>query len=282
MFGTRHSPLQNFPGDVLIPENVKLRGTAISGQRSMLPFDSKEFMKALPTWLRRDSPLLNCMNAAKQLALLVVLFSVQALGQARPGTASIKTPASEAQPWEYTLTVDGFIVPDGTSYVDPVLTADHRWLHLEARYNEESLRTASLWVGYNLSHGDVSAGDNWEFDITPMIGGVFGRLNGIAPGCEASLSYKKKVVLSIGNEYVFDTTSKSGNFYYAWPQLTYSPVQWLHVGAVAQHTAAYHTALNIQRGFLVGVSHKKLEFTAYVFGPGTASTTVVLETGVSF
>jgi hypothetical protein len=251
MFGTRHSPLQNFPGDVLIPENVKLRGTAISGQRSMLPFDSKEFMKALPTWLRRDSPLLNCMNAAKQLALLVVLFSVQALGQARPGTASIKTPASEAQPWEYTLTVDGFIVPDGTSYVDPVLTADHRWLHLEARYNEESLRTASLWVGYNLSHGDVSAGDNWEFDITPMIGGVFGRLNGIAPGCEASLSYKKKVVLSIGNEYVFDTTSKSGNFYYAWPQLTYSPVQWLHVGAVAQHTAAYHTALNIQRGFLM-------------------------------
>jgi hypothetical protein len=146
----------------------------------MLPFDSKEFMKALPTWLRRDSPLLNCMNAAKQLALLVVLFSVQALGQARPGTASIKTPASEAQPWEYTLTVDGFIVPDGTSYVDPVLTADHRWLHLEARYNEESLRTASLWVGYNLSHSDVSAGDNWEVDITPMIGTGFDRLQQVA------------------------------------------------------------------------------------------------------
>ena len=32
-------------------------------------------MKALPTWLGRDSPLLNCMNAAKQLALLVVLLS---------------------------------------------------------------------------------------------------------------------------------------------------------------------------------------------------------------
>jgi hypothetical protein len=54
------------------------------------------------------------------------------------------------------------------------------------------------------------------------------------------------------------------------------------VGAVAQHTAAYQTALNIQRGFLVGVSHKKLEFTTYVFGPGTASTTVVLETGIGF
>ena len=239
-------------------------------------------MKALSTWLRRDGPLLNCVNAAQQLALLVALVSGQALGQSRPGIASIKTPTSAEHPWAYTFTVDGFIVPEGTSYVDPVFTADHRWLHLEARYNEESLQTGSLWMGYNFSRGEISAGDKWEFDITPMIGGVFGRLNGIAPGCEASLNYKNKVELSIGNEYVFDTTSKSGNFYYAWPQLTYSPVQWLHVGAVAQHTEAYHPALNIQRGFLVGFSHKKLEFTTYVFGPGTSSATVVLETGVSF
>ncbi len=220
--------------------------------------------------------------AQVKLALLLVLASSHAFGQARPGTASIKTPTSDTQPWAYTLTVDGFIVPDGTSYVDPVLTVDHHWLHLEARYNDEHLRTGSAWAGYNFRRGDVSAADKWELDVTPMIGGVFGRLNGIAPGCEASLNYKKKVMLSIGNEYVFDTTSKSGNFYYAWPQLTYSPVGWLHVGAVAQHTAAYQTALNIQRGFLVGVSHKKLEFTTYVFGPGTASTTVVLETGISF
>jgi hypothetical protein len=75
--------------------------------------------------------------------LLVVVVSGQALGQARPGTASIKTPTSAAQPWEYTLTVDGFIVPEGTSYFDPVLTADHRWLHLEARYNDEHLQTGS-------------------------------------------------------------------------------------------------------------------------------------------
>ena len=68
-----------------------------------------------------------------------------------------------------------------------------------------------------------------------MIGGVFGRTNGIAPGCEASLTYKK-IELSIANEYVFDTTHKSGNFYYSWPQLTYSPVDWFRVGLVAQRT----------------------------------------------
>ena len=224
------------------------------------------------------------MKAREQLALLVmsVLVSGQTLGQTTPGSATIRPSASEAHPWEYTLTVDGYVVPKGTSYVNPVLTADHKWLHLEARFNDENLDTASLWVGYNFSHGDVSAGDNWQFDFTPMIGGAFGRTNGIAVGCNVSLNYRKKIEASIGNEYIFDTASKSGDFYYGWPQLTYSPVEWFHVGAVVQHTATYHTPISIQRGFLVGFSHKKWELTTYVFDPGTASATGVLEWGVSF
>lgn len=54
------------------------------------------------------------------------------------------------------------------------------------------------------------------------------------------------------------------------------------MGAVAQHTAAYQTSLSIQRGFLVGFSRKKWEFTTYVFDPETSGTIVVLESGVSF
>ena len=224
------------------------------------------------------------MKATQQLAVLIglVLVSRWAMGQATPGSASVKTATEALQPWEYTLTIDGYIVPGGTSYVNPALTADHKWLHLEARYNYENLRTASLWAGYNFGRGDVSAGDKWELDITPMLGGVFGRTNGIAPGCEALLSYRGKVEASIANEYVVDTTSKSGNFYYSWPQLTYSPVDWFHVGAVAQHTKAYQTSLSIQRGFLVGLSRKQWELTTYVFNPGTTGTIVLLEWGMSF
>ena len=128
----------------------------------------------------------------------------------------------------------------------------------------------------------VPKGSNWEFDVAPMFGGVFGRTNGIAPGLEVTLNFKNKIETSLTNEYVFDTTSKSGNFYYAWPQLTYSPLEWLQIGAVAQRTVAYHTPVNIQRGFLVGVSHNALELTTYVFNPGISGTTVVLELGVSF
>ena len=215
------------------------------------------------------------MSAARKLAIVaaIICASGQAVSQATPGLGSVKEPA--AQPWEYSLAVAGYIIPNGTSYVNPVLTADHNWLHLEARYNYENLRTGSLWAGYNFSWGTKV-----QFSLTPMIGGIFGRTNGIAPGCEASLTFKK-IEASISNEYVFDTDSKSGNFYYAWPQLTYSPVEWLHVGAVAQHTKAYQTTFDIQRGFLVGLSHKQWEFTTYVFNPG-ADTTVVLEAGVSF
>ena len=61
-------------------------------------------------------------------------------------------------------------------------------------------------MGYNFS-----VGKKVELDITPMIGGVFGRTTGIAPGCEASLTYKK-VELSVTNEYVFDTRVSPGIF----------------------------------------------------------------------
>ena len=228
------------------------------------------------------------MKRASQLGMLAVLVwsGSWLLGQATPGGVHVKKSAAAAPEWEYNFTFDGYAVPDGTSYGDPVLTADHNWLHLEARYNYENLRTGSLWAGYNFSRGDVDDGDKWELEVTPMIGGVFGRTNGIAPGLEISLQYKKRIEASITNEYVFDTTSKSGNFYYGWPQLTYSPVEWLHVGAVAQRTKAYQTPANIQRGFLVGVSHEvfqhKWELTTYVFNPGIAGTTVVLEWGVDF
>jgi hypothetical protein len=218
------------------------------------------------------------LKAMQHLGVLavVVLLGGQVLGQGTASGEPAKAPDAAKNRWAYNLTVDGYIIPHSQSYVDPVFTADRNWLHLEARYNYENLETGSLWAGYNFS-----AGKKLVLDVTPMIGGVFGRANGIAPGCEASLTYKK-IELSISNEYVFDTTHKSGNFYYSWPQLTYSPMDWFRVGLVAQRTKAFHTSLDTQRGFLVGVSHKKWEFTTYIFNAGFTDPTVVLEAGVSF
>jgi len=49
--------------------------------------------------------------------------------------------------------VDGYIPQNEDGYVSPIVAADHGWLHLEARYNYENLRTGSLWAGYNFSAG---------------------------------------------------------------------------------------------------------------------------------
>jgi hypothetical protein len=201
-----------------------------------------------------------------------------AWSQGTPAPAPAPAPAStpDHPSWAYSLTTDGYIVPGGPSYVSPVFTADHQWLHLEARYNYENQRTGSLWGGYNFS-----AGKKLQLSLTPMVGGVFGDTTGIAPGCEFSLTYKK-LQFSSSSEYVFDTSHRAGSFFYSWPQVTYSLLDWLKVGFVAQHTRAYHTAVEIQRGFLVGVSYKQWEFTTYVLNPELDQPSTVLELGVSF
>jgi hypothetical protein len=85
---------------------------------------------------------------------LLQLVSVQMPGQ---GTASssapAKSPDAARDPWAFNLTIDGYIIPHETSYANPVFSADHHWLHLEARYNYENLRTGSLWIGRNFSAG---------------------------------------------------------------------------------------------------------------------------------
>jgi hypothetical protein len=212
------------------------------------------------------------MPSAKALALAVLLCA-PLWAQTSSKQAS---PPAAAGPWSYSLTFDTYIVPHGPTYVDPIATADHDWLHLEARYNYENLETGSLWAGYNFSVGKTLV-----FDATPMIGGVIGRTTGIAPGYELSLTYKK-IALSTQGEYVFDTTNRSGSFFYSWSTLTYSPKKWFDVGLVEQRTRAYQTPLAVQRGFLVGFSHKQVEFTTYIFDIAVTDPTVVLEFGVNF
>src|SRR5262245_54045243 len=184
------------------------------------------------------------------LLAATLLATAQALAQQAPGPAPTRD-AQAQEHWKVSLALYGYVLPDEDGYAGPSLFADRGQLHLEARYNYEDHRTGSLWIGRNFS-----AGKKLVLEITPMLGGVFGRTTGIAPGCNASLTYKR-LELSISNEYVFATGDSSNSFYYAWPQLTYSPTDWFVVGLAAQHTKAFRTALDTQRGYLVGFSHKK-------------------------
>jgi hypothetical protein len=208
------------------------------------------------------------------LAPLVFLLG-HGLAQTTNGSTSSSDDATAKQ-WSFSLSTFGYLVPHDQSYASPVFRADHEWLHLEARYNYEAQETGSIWAGYNLS-----AGHQLVFEATPMLGAVFGNTTGVAPDCELALSYKK-VQLSAEVEYVYDPSDSKSSFLYSWNELVYSPTDWFHAGLVSQRTRAYHTPLDVQRGFSVGFSHRNLDFTTYVFNAGWTDPIVVLALGFTF
>ncbi len=185
------------------------------------------------------------------------------------------TGESDEKTWSFSASAYTYFVPDDRDYVQPTLTADRGWLHLEARYNYEALDTSSVWVGYN-----YEVGDKLKLEVTPMLGGVFGDTDGIAPGYKGTLSWWKIGLYSEG-EYLFSTGDSSENFFYNWSELTVSPADWLRLGLVTQRTHLYQTDRQIQRGFLVGCSFRHLDLTAYVFNPDDKPT-VVLGMGFNF
>src|SRR5215467_4723594 len=213
------------------------------------------------------------------LAILACLVLCAGSAWAQTGGTNSSPPVLENEAeksWSFGASIYGYFVPDSPDYAQPTITADHHWLHLEARYNYEDLETGSVWLGYNFSGGEKLA---WE--LTPMLGGVFGHTTGIAPGYKGSLSWWKLELFSEG-EYVFDTRDASGSFFYNWSELTLAPVTWLRFGLVTQRTRAYQTDREIQRGVLIGFQVRKMSLTTYVFNPDESKPTVVVAAALNF
>ena len=195
---------------------------------------------------------------------------------APPDSSTTASDESSGKSWAFTASAYTYVVPDDREYVQPTFTADRGWLHLEARDNYEDLNTGSLWGGYNFSGGDKLA---WE--ITPMLGGVFGDTSGIAPGYKGSLSWWKLELYSEG-EYVFDANDSSESFFYSWSELTLAPLDWFRFGLVSQRTRVYETDREVQRGLLLGFSLKHVDLTGYVFNPDDSKPTYVVAVAFNF
>jgi hypothetical protein len=210
------------------------------------------------------------------LAIAVVFASGNVLAQTTANAPTSPTEESDDEGWSFSASAYTYILPDSGNYGQPTFTADRGWLHLEARYNYEALDTASAWGGFNFSGGEILS---WEF--TPMLGGVFGDVTGVAPGYKGSLSWWKLELYSEG-EYVFDTGNSSDSFFYNWSELTLAPVDWFRFGLVTQRTRAYESDRDIQRGVLVGFNYKKVDLSAYLFDPDDEEPTFVTAVGLSF
>ena len=214
------------------------------------------------------------------LAIAIALANGAVFAQAptsAPISAATTTPPdADEKAWSFSVSAYTYIVPDDRDYVQPTFTADRGWLHLEARYNYEALDTGSAWVGYNFSGGETLA---WEF--TPMLGGVFGDTNGVAPGYKGSLGWWKLELYSEG-EYVFDADSSSDSFFYNWSELTLAPAGLVSV----RHRYAADAGLRIRSRHPARRAHRllleELEPTGYVFNPDEDKPTFVIAVSLTF
>jgi hypothetical protein len=207
-------------------------------------------------------------------ALLTLATAAEA--QEADDKAQMPQPSAAAKKWSFSASAYAYFVPDDQDYVQPAFKADRGRLHLEARYNYEDRRTGSAWAGYNFS-----VGDKLTLEFTPMLGAVFGDTNGVAPGFEMTLGWRKLELYS-ESEYVFVPEDHLQNFAYTWSELTLAPVEWFRFGLVAQRTRAYQTDLDVQRGLLLGFSYKWADFGAYLFNPDRDHPTLVFSVAVNF
>ena len=225
---------------------------------------------------------MNCRFSV--LIIFVMLASGDALAETT--TNPLTTSAANAAPtsmdqtatntWSFAASLSTYLVPDDDDYVQPTFSADHDWLHVEARYNYEAIDTSSAWLGYNFGGGEKFT---WEF--TPMLGGVFGVTKGIAPGYKASFGWRRLELYSEG-EYLFDSEDSSGSFFYNWSELTFAPTDWIRLGMVTQRTRIYHEDRDITRGPLLGLSYKQVDLTGYVLDPDSGHATFVIAAAVNF
>ena len=146
--------------------------------------------------------------------------------------------------------------------------------HLEARYNYEGLHTGSAWVGYNFNGGKKLT---WE--ITPILGGVFGDTEGIAPGFKGSLNWWKLEFTARANA---SSIRRFFRQFPKWSEFSLAPAGWWRFGMVTQRTRVYKSDRTVQRGVLAGVSLKRVALTAYFFNPDTDKPSFVFAVVVPF
>jgi hypothetical protein len=213
---------------------------------------------------------LSCSVAAVAAVMATTALAGEDDGSAPPASAA------EKPSWDFALTAYPTVVRGGENYTSAIATADRGPLHLEARYNYESVGARSAFVGWNFSGGEEIT---WE--LTPLVGGAWGTTQAFIPGLEATVAWKK-FDLYVEAEYVLDSRERSESYFYAWSELGFRPVEWLRVGIAGQRTRTYNNDRDIQRGPFAQVTWGHLTVGGYWFNPGSRDQVFVGMIGATF
>jgi len=214
------------------------------------------------------------MKAARTVAAVAAALACTAVG-AEEGAGRRAAPP-EKPSWEFALTAYPTDVRGGDNYTSGIGVADRGPLHLEARYNYESVGARSAFVGWTFSGGETIT---WE--ITPLLGGAWGSLHAFVPAVEASVSWRQ-FDFYVEAEAVRDQREHDDSYFYAWSELGYRPAEWLRFGLVAQRTRAYGGERDIQRGPFAQLTWRRVTLGGFWFNPGSKDQVFVASLGVAF
>lgn len=208
------------------------------------------------------------MLAARMLAAALLLVPWQA--QAGDGDTA------DAPKTTVAITGYYYAMRDEPDFGVGVAAIDRGPLHLEARYNYEARNATSVFAGWKFSGGDAVA---WE--ITPIVGGLFGAARGVVPGVEASVAWRE-IDFYIEAEYVRDLDDASASYFYSWSELGWRPAPWLRVGLAGQRTMIVDTDRELQGGVFVQGTAGSATLSVYAFNPDAGSRYVIVSLGVRF
>ncbi len=212
------------------------------------------------------------MSLARHRASALALAGAAAAGSALGAEA-------DAQPepaWSGAVTGMYYAMRDQPDFGVGVGSLDRGPLHLEARYNYEARNAGSAFVGWKFA-----GGDSVSYELTPIIGGLFGAARGVVPGLEASIGWRSFDVY-VEAEYVRDLDDSSASYFYSWTELGWKPLEWLRVGLVGQRTHTVDNGRDLQRGIFGQVSVGKATLGVYAFNPDSGSRYVIVSLGVEF
>lgn len=178
--------------------------------------------------------------------------------------------------WTFSASGYYYFLPEEQNTGTFIGYADHKSLHLEARYNYEDLKTVSAFAGWRFE-----TGKKFQFAITPMVGFAAGNTDGFIPALELEASYKIFDLYS-ESEYLIGFTGKDNNFFYIWSELAVTPIKSLRTGISIQRTRLYQTNLETQRGIFAEYSFWKLTAGAYYFNPLSVDNFVIASLSIDF
>ena len=214
------------------------------------------------------------MKAAAKVAAFAAALASAAVGAEE---ANGRRAASPDKPsWEFALTAYPTDVRGGDNYTSGIGVADRGPLHLEARYNYESIGARSAYIGWTFSGGDTIA---WE--VTPLLGGAWGTVHAFVPAVEASVSWRQ-FDFYVEAEAVRDQRVHDDSYFYAWSELGYRPAEWLRFGLVAQRTRAYGGERDVQRGPFAQLTWRRVTLGGFWFNAGSKDQVFVASLGVAF